>query len=83
MPVKPIFGSYPYLTIAKKYNVDYGDVLMCGEFYLRDCETLIGREPYERIQQKLGEEKGDDFLIDVLNADLNFRNIKKMGWDQS
>jgi hypothetical protein len=62
MPVKPI-SSYPYLHIAEKYGLPYGDVLMVAQFYTKDHGDRLYDEqirisviePYHRIENTLAE----------------------------
>lgn len=93
MPVKPIFGSYPYLTIAKKYDLDYGDVLIVGDFMTHGKQNIvmeISQARWDRIEKELDSRPEDPlkyhfglFLSDMNISRENFKRIQTEGWDQS
>lgn len=88
MPVKPIYGSYPYLTISKLFCVEYSDVLEIANFQ-KEARRKLGVGPhtqaaYDRIEQQL--EPRDQmvlFIARMRKAEKNFNDIVNEGWDQS
>lgn len=73
--VKPLFGTYPYLRIAKKYGVDYGAVLAVAH--------AITYGDVVKSSLTDAEHLSDDLFMDIKDAALNFRDISLHGWDQS
>ena len=79
MPVKPIMGGYPFLTIARKYDLDYGKVLAYGDFLIH------GRKAHAmNASLTLGEAAVfDKARPELYAAAYNFKQIVAEGWEQA
>lgn len=79
MAVKPIMGGYPFLTISKKYDIDYGKVLAYSDL------VIHGREPHAmNASLTMGEAVVFDQAREDINAACeNYKQIVAEGWDQS
>lgn len=94
MPVKPILGSYPYLAIARAYNLDYSDVLMLAESFKDEFADFfdLGADPIrgvdidgiiDKIGKKLDPLNWTKFRRTMLDCRWNFQDIQEEGWDQN
>ena len=83
--MKPKNGSYPYLRIAKEFNLDYGDVLLINEWYacletdqpLRVCV----KEAYGRVSNALPIETRMRLETRLKYQRDEFKTIQQEGWD--
>lgn len=95
MAVKPIMGSYPYLTLAKKYDIAYEDVLMLAEAIKehRHLDNIsygdiahgvnLGMLVSQVCNSFNNSWEMAEFCEALHNASNNFRDIIEQGWDQS
>lgn len=68
-------ASYPFMNIAKKYGLDYGDVLLYTEIHRHQLETLSERQ-IEAIDNVSAIEPEYAACIDIAEACDNFRAIQ-------
>ena len=83
MPV--ISKSYPYLSIAKHFGLDYGDVLLYAQWEMNPV-ALKHADPHtqaavKRLQTDLNVIVQKDFTAAVKYAISEFRRIQREGWD--
>lgn len=78
MAVKPIMGSYPYLTLAKKHGIRYELALVYGDMHTH------GRLPGHKFAATTEEiERLTELKSEFVSVSDNFKQIVKEGWDQS
>ena len=83
--MKPKNGSYPYLRIAKEFNLDYGDVLLANEWCAGE-ETgqphrICVKEAVARVRAKLDNTQMLALGKALKEARDEFAIIRKEGWD--
>lgn len=77
-------ASYPFLAIAKKYGVDYGDVLLLADMWRLSNEGVHPdnawwRDAMDRVGKAV--KWSDDFRNEVQDANETFRCIQAGGID--
>lgn len=81
--MKPKNGSYPYLRIAKRFGLDYGDVLLSADHIAHPERSVVAYQSPARLRiaEKLSEKDYFDFYK-VMEATVEeFEIIRKEGWD--
>jgi hypothetical protein len=76
--------SYPYLAIANRYDLDYGDVLLFAEFKMSGLRLEESRQPIREAVKRLSEDANiliiKDFQVHVSEAIRHYRHVQKNGW---
>lgn len=81
--MKPQNGSYPYRNIAKKFDVDYGDTMLCAESLL-DRGVTSKRNIYEAVERVYKSLTPGDmrlFTRAIERQVEEFKVIQAEGWD--
>lgn len=66
-----ISKSYPFLSISKKYNIEYGDVLKVAEVY-----RLGDKRGARIIETRLATPNGERLLGDIKGAVSHFKSVQ-------
>lgn len=79
-----ISRRYPYLSIARHFDVDYGDVLLVAQY--RANGNKRGPNEHEkmalhRVSTEINLLVFKDFVAAVDQSIREFRRIQREGWD--
>lgn len=75
--------SFPYLSIARFFDVDYGDVLLFAQWVMqgrpveRDPHT---RDALRRLTSAINHLVVRDFVVCIEQAVAEFERIRREGW---
>lgn len=83
---RPVISrSYPYLSIAKHFDLDYGDVLIYAQWAMNPVALWhadpITREVVMRLQKEINVIVQKDFVAAVKHAISEWRRMQREGWD--
>ncbi|WP_113155913.1 hypothetical protein [Nitratireductor sp. OM-1] len=79
-----ISRSYPYLSIAKHFGVDYGDVLLVAQYRAQGDSRSPNTHEWGAIRRVTTDVNllvFKDFAAAIDQAIREFRRIQKEGWD--
>jgi hypothetical protein len=76
--------SYPFMSIARHYDVDYGDVLLFGQ-YMRKWGIGLGPSLHEQramsnLHDQINPIIAQDFAAAIERANREFARIQREGW---
>lgn len=76
--------SYPFMSIARHYDLDYGDVLLFGQ-YMRKWSLGVAPNLHEQramsnLHDQLNPIITQDFAAAIERANQEFARIQREGW---
>jgi len=68
-----ISNGYPYLSIAKKYNMDYAEVLNIAHYVTFDMDTRVSYPP---LDHKYNGGLNNEMWNDIMDAAKYYRGVQ-------